>query len=247
MNSTKKSTAIRSLRAVNKATCIIKQPKCERKDMNINTKKYWDARFSTGDWERNKGFEQTQLFAQEQANLMKPYIKPTSRILDFGCGAGDSAPVFKEQFPDCQFFGEDLSDQAIHLATERYGTLALFSTGFESDLKFDIILTSNVLEHVDDYHHVCQNLLKRCQILFVFVPYLERPLSKEHVRMFDASSFSSYGLIDKLVYKSQGWSYFGWSYFKNIILKNLIRPIIGKPIKHQNWQAMYVIKGDVCE
>jgi hypothetical protein len=38
--------------------------------ININTKTYWDRRFSSGDWELKKGRKQTTLFALSQAAIL---------------------------------------------------------------------------------------------------------------------------------------------------------------------------------
>lgn len=211
--------------------------------VNINTKEYWDSRFALGDWETKGGFNQTKLFAIEQARYIKPYVSPGCRILDFGCGAGDSSEIFVSEFPDCNFYGEDLSQAAIQLAEERFGHLGKFSTKLKDEMEFDIIFTSNVLEHVPDYKSICDELLLKCRYLFVFVPFNERPLSKEHVRTFFTNSFDDYNPIFTQIYLSKGWSYFGFSYLWNIIIKNVIRPFFGKQLKHQNRQIVFVLKG----
>ena len=49
----------------------------------------------------------------------------------------------------------------------------------------DIIVTSNVLEHLEDYLEVARTLLARCGRLFIAMPYREQPMDREHVRSCD--------------------------------------------------------------
>ena len=53
---------------------------------NINTRDYWEHRFSSNDWEDNKGRWQTESFAREQIKHLKITSDFHGEILDFGCG-----------------------------------------------------------------------------------------------------------------------------------------------------------------
>ena len=63
---------------------------------NINTKEYWEKRFSTGDWEKSKGKTQTEDFAKSQVKYLNISKNFSGTILDFGCGLGDAFPVYKK-------------------------------------------------------------------------------------------------------------------------------------------------------
>ena len=83
------------------------------KNMNINTKEYWDRRFSTEDWENKSGRQQTRSFAEEQCKRLDVPKSFNGVITDFGCGLGDAMPVYKKFFPQAVLRGYDLSTEAI--------------------------------------------------------------------------------------------------------------------------------------
>ena len=66
---------------------------------NINTKTYWDKRFSTGDWEDKEGRRQTKGFTQSQMRHIDIDKNFNATLLDFGCGLGDAIPVYRKYYP----------------------------------------------------------------------------------------------------------------------------------------------------
>lgn len=61
--------------------------------MNINTKKYWNQRFASGNWKETGGVEETMIFAESQIPRLKLSKEFSGIILDFGCALGH-APSF---------------------------------------------------------------------------------------------------------------------------------------------------------
>lgn len=79
--------------------------------------------------------------------------KPTT-VLDFGCGAGTyvTLPLARE-FPDIDFLGVDADVETIHFASKSHQLDNLRFDKISRDLelrRFDMIIASEVLEHVDD-------------------------------------------------------------------------------------------------
>jgi hypothetical protein len=114
----------------------------------INSKKYWDHRFSSN-WEIQNGRTQSVLFASGfTLTQIAKTIDPGS-ILDFGCGLADSMPVLKMAFPKAELFFYDFSTIAMKKAKLNYSALA---KAFELNEKksFELVYSSNVIEHITD-------------------------------------------------------------------------------------------------
>jgi SAM-dependent methyltransferase len=211
----------------------------------INTEEYWNRRFCTGDWEEKGGRRQTRLFAKEQVGHLNLSSAFCGTILDFGCGLGDAIPVYKRYFPKAQFIGLDCSDHAINLCKETYGDIAIFIQGNHIDTpNVDIIIASNVFEHLAEEFEVFWVLLSRCNDLFIVVPYQEHPLSPEHFRSYDEDSFRDVAQADIRVFPTKGWMRWqsGWSLYYQVYLKNIYRFLIGRPLIWRSRQIMFHFK-----
>jgi SAM-dependent methyltransferase len=73
------------------------------------------------------------------------------RVLDFGCGRGDTARLLGESFPTAEVVGIDSSDAAIAWAREHHGSERITFDGpaaMEAHAPFDLCHLSGVLHHV---------------------------------------------------------------------------------------------------
>ncbi|MCW5558497.1 MAG: hypothetical protein KIT22_11790, partial [Verrucomicrobiae bacterium] len=93
---------------------------------NINTREYWDARFASGDWELKDGRSQTAGFARAQIPRFGIPDDFAGTLVDFGCGLGDSFPLYRRQFPRARLVGVEISESAVASCQSRYGGLAEF-------------------------------------------------------------------------------------------------------------------------
>lgn len=212
------------------------------KEKNINTVDYWDTRFGTGDWASKGGHSQTRMFAEAQLPLLHIPEEFTGSICDFGCGAGDAFPVYHQAWPQAKLLGIDFSAEAIQLSAERYGHVAKFVCGDISAVpKVDIIICSNVLEHLDDDTNVVEQLLKQCKTLYVIVPYKEHPLSSEHIRSYGDNSFSEFAVARKVIFKSRGWTEFGLRNIVSIYLRNISQYLMKQPVRRRRLQILFEI------
>ena len=81
-----------------------------------------------------------------------------SKILDLGCGDGNSISVFNSLYPSCQLFGIDISEKSIQTALSKNISNASFAkydgkTIPHADNTFDMVFIACVLHHVDPAAH----------------------------------------------------------------------------------------------
>ncbi len=214
---------------------------------NINTLDYWNCRFGTGDWKDKGGFSQTRLFAECQIEYLGIHKEFSGVLCDFGCGAGDAFPVYRAAFPNAKLVGVDFSSEAIQLCREKYSDLAEFIVGdCKAVPNCDVIIVSNVLEHLDDDNIVISNLLERSRNLFVIVPFQETQLCAEHVRSYSYDAMSEFPVVKKIVFASRGWSEFGFiSLFINIRVTNIFRKLFGRPVRSRRMQILFEMAADL--
>ncbi len=206
---------------------------------NINSTEYWEHRFSTGDWEAKGGFSQTRAFARSQIPLYGLSPEFSGTLTDFGCGAGDAFPLYRLSFPRADLIGVDFSASAIDLCRKRYSGIARFINGRLEDVpNSDVIVASNVLEHLSNDVAAVELLRCRSQLLLVIVPYKEDPLCSEHVRSYDEDSFRSLGDYSCTIFDSEGWTEMRWGLAK-LVLKNIFRLLVGRPLRKKRRQIIY--------
>lgn len=223
--------------------------------MNINTKDYWERRFATGDWEAKGGRRQTRLFAETQVRYLPIPTDHSGTILDFGCGLGDAMPVYRAAYPNASLIGVDISGAAIAECKERYGHIAQFVQGDYRDIApVDVIIASNVFEHLSNDTEIVRHLIGRSRDLFIVTPYKEVLFpGTEHVNSYDETSFAELGECDSVVFASRGWSEYGLRLWFDVYLKNLLRPFFARKILHRKRMIMFHLAGemrrshDVCQ
>lgn len=206
---------------------------------NINTKNYWENRFGTGDWEDKGGRTQTSSFAKAQVRhfLLDKSFKGS--LMDFGCGLGDAIPVYHRSYPKAKLMGIDVSESAIEKCKERYGSLADFTHGTHEECpSADVIVASNVFEHLSDDIAIARCLRNKCRELYITVPYRESPLSSEHIRSYDENYFKALGHYDFVIFPSKGWSEYNLAFAK-LKIKNFTSALLGGAIRARNLQIMF--------
>lgn len=210
---------------------------------NINSRDYWEGRFSTGDWEQKGGRSQTAHFATAQVAHFGFDKNFSGSLVDFGCGLGDAIPVYNKFFPNAKLVGIDVSESAITKCKEQYGKIASFISGTHQNCPAaDVIVASNVFEHLSDDVEIAKALLSKCKELYITVPYNELPLCPEHVRIYNEKYFQALGESDFVIFPSRGWSEYGRSMWK-LVFKNLLRRLSGRPIQSRKMQIMFMFKG----
>lgn len=80
------------------------------------------------------------------------------RILDFGCGDGNSSVYIRKHFPNASIFGIDVSQESIDIASKKKIKNSEFCS-FDgetlpySEGAFDLVFTSMVFHHIDHDRH----------------------------------------------------------------------------------------------
>jgi 2-polyprenyl-3-methyl-5-hydroxy-6-metoxy-1,4-benzoquinol methylase len=210
----------------------------------INSAAYWDWRFGSGDWALRRGHMQTRQFTKAQLPRLRLPHDFKGSLCDFGCGAGDAFPVYRAAWPHAQLFGVDISPAAIALCRERGGQLGEYCSGdVDAVPHCDVVVCSNVLEHLDDDRDVVRRLLEKCTTLFVIVPYREQHLIAEHRRAYDRRSFAAFAPRRSEVFACRGWSEYGRLLYLDIHLKNVPRLLLGRALRRRNRQLLVEIAG----
>jgi hypothetical protein len=151
-------------------------------------------------------------------------------------------PIYKENFPKATLIGIDISEAAIEICKERFGSFAQFRQGdFRCVPDTDVIITSNVLEHLDDDCEIAAQLLSKCKHLYVITPYKESaPFAAEHIRSYDNRHFESVGEYSYEVFPCTGWSQFGLNdLWVQVRLKNVARFFLRRRLIRRNMQILF--------
>ena len=102
-------------------------------------------------------------FSRHIRRLIKDIIRPLTfeSVLDVGCGQGSLLADLRSDFPQIKPNGTDISTSAVELARQKVPDgrfLVLDATKEHLSEKFDVVLCSDVLEHIPDDMAVLNNL-----------------------------------------------------------------------------------------
>ncbi|MFA6697585.1 MAG: methyltransferase domain-containing protein, partial [Eubacteriales bacterium] len=108
-------------------------------------------------------------------NLDKPY-----RIIDIGCGPGNSTNILKLRWPEAELIGLDDSEAMIQQAKEKYKDIKWVLADATGDLSslgtFDIVFSNAAIQWMPNHPALIKNmfkLLNKGGVLAVQVPYTE--------------------------------------------------------------------------
>ena len=216
---------------------------------NINTKEYWDDRFSSDVWEKKQGRCQTEGFAKSLLKYINIPSDFSGTLLDFGCGLGDAIPVYKEKFPLAKLIGMDISQSAVDKCREKYNAIATFMQGDHSSApEVDVVISSNVFEHLSDDRDIAKHLLLKCRYLFIVVPYKEMPLCSEHINSYDENYFLELSEYNYKIFPCIGWSQFGVrGLWYNIYFKNIFRFLLRRRLCSRSMQIMFSFENSTTQ
>jgi len=89
------------------------------------------------------------------------------KILDFGCGDGNSSLFIRKHFPNATIFGVDVSESSIKIATSKNIINSTFKAYNGTELpfdnnEFDIVFTSMVFHHIEHklHHAILKDILR---------------------------------------------------------------------------------------
>jgi len=109
----------------------------------------------------------------------------TGKALDFGCGNGVGTDTLRRILPSWTVYGTDISETAISNASVRYPSITFFNLEDiqSSPMKFDLVFSNHLLEHVYDLEAVVETMnlqLKDHGVSMLHVLPCRSPGSYEH-------------------------------------------------------------------
>lgn len=160
---------------------------------SVNSQDYWNDRFDQ-DWEANLGRNQSRFFAKVALDNMPDWFKSVARaenwtICDWGCAQGDGTDLLADHLAPATIVGVDFAHAAIEKARADYGRLRFETQDWIADHQvteqFDVVFSSNTLEHFSDPFAVLTQLFKRARNCVVLaLPYRELDRISEHFFTF---------------------------------------------------------------
>lgn len=156
----------------------------------INSPEYWEKRFSSSDWEDNKGQEQTRYFYSLLMEMLPQWVKTSIRtngyrVVDFGCALGQGVPILAEGLGDA-VRGVDFSETAVKQAKAAFPAFYFEQADVRNyRTEMDVAVLSNIIEHFSSPFEIVRNLSSNVKkYIIIMVPLEERNLMAEHVSAF---------------------------------------------------------------
>lgn len=184
-----------------------------QKDNSFNDKQYWEKQFASC-LERKMKLAQADFFyncfqKMMPKKLCEYFAQNKYSCCDFGCGLGNFTAKLCKDFPSFDMYGVDFSNNAISYARENFPEVVFINDelgNLQND--YDVIVTSNTLEHFFEAEDVLQKLLNHTNKFFIMlVPYEERELYDEHLFNFERDFFKNkIGRFDLIYLSSRDFS-----------------------------------------
>ena len=160
----------------------------------INSNSYWNVRFAEN-WESCQGPAQSRFFARLAIeNLPRWLIDQLKRkpmtLCDWGCAQGDGTDVWASYVDSDRITGVDFSAIAVEQAAQRYPAIRFLNQNWleaqQDELPvFDVVFSSNTLEHFHRPYAVLKTLCSRAtKALVLALPYREIDRHHEHFFTF---------------------------------------------------------------
>lgn len=166
------------------------------KQSEINTRDYWEERFSSGDWEKYGGGEQSAFFSKIAIDAFPAWLKRELsqnawNVADWGCAEGSGTAVLARRFPACRFVGIDFSPAAVEEAEKKYPYCNFRTGDVLGEIECtDVIFCSNVLEHMKEPLSIMEKLAAGAKQHAIFlVPLHDQSDISEHFYIFDEAFF----------------------------------------------------------
>ena len=112
-----------------------------------------------------------------KANLIRDLLDENlvrfNKITEIGCGAGQILVQLSKMFPSKFFVGFDISPQAHEIAKQFESANVQFKLGDylkEPERKDEVIICSDVFEHIEDYVGFLRSLSKKSELAVFHIP-----------------------------------------------------------------------------
>lgn len=129
-----------------------------------------------GQWQDMERFNPTARHLEREIIRLIAEKLPLRTVMEAGCGMGVNLKPLSRRFPGVRFTGSDLSDESLRIAREYVGApnaeyAVLDLEKGHLGRRFDLVLCSQVLEHIPDDRAALGNLAAMCgRWLLITVP-----------------------------------------------------------------------------
>ncbi len=126
--------------------------------------------------------------AKNIATMIKRNGLSPGSFCDVGCGAGEIIRLLSAEFPEAKFVGYDISPQANDLSRSRQTETVTFRHAdiVQEQVSFDLLLATDVLEHVEDYMGFLRGLNPKANFKIFHIPLDISVMSLLHGSMITA-------------------------------------------------------------
>lgn len=159
------------------------------------------------------------------ALLKKNKINPR-KIIEVGCGAGGILEALSHSFENAELTGYDISPQAIEMAKKRESERLHFNNediAANKNIKADLLLVIDVLEHIDDYYNFLGDLKPKSEYFVFHIPLdlAARTILKPHVLLQQRNAVGHLHYFSKEMVlwalKDKEYTIIDWLYTKPVI------------------------------
>lgn len=180
-------------------------------------------------WNRWEDMKKYGPASRHTRRLIIKYIKNLNfkSVLDVGCGEGSLLQSLGLTGKDLEIHGEDISEKAIKLAKSKIenGTFKVMDVSKKSlDKKFDLVICSEVLEHIEDDVSAIKNLHKMSEYIIITVPIGK--MGAEDLQVGHVRRYSKNEMVNKLenagfeIIKLREWGFPFYSPLYRSIIKH---------------------------
>ncbi|NVK33302.1 MAG: methyltransferase domain-containing protein [Rhodobacteraceae bacterium] len=139
----------------------------------INSKSYWDFRLKFN-WSK-EGSLQTVRFSESLFEFCNIGDLDPPSVLDFGCAHGDSARIFRKNWPKSEIFLWDVSTGGLNIAVKKQENFGVKK--WDQTTKCNFVYCSNVIEHIENVEEFVESLaVSSSKYVCIQCPWNERHL-----------------------------------------------------------------------
>ena len=158
-------------------------------DPNLTQASFYDEKYASGYRSELSGYEVAREKAISHFVTSVISIPGPKQVLDYGAGRGLHVPLWRSLFPAAELFLCDVSSVARqncietnNISDDNYRLIRQNRADFPAD-SFDLILSVEVMEHVEDLSAYIADVfyLLRPGGMFIFTTPCANPFSIEHV------------------------------------------------------------------
>ncbi len=152
-----------------------------------------------------------QFFEKISSHLEENKISFDNKIIaDFGCGIGNFLFYISNKYSPMALFGFDFSDKAIEFAQKQKSNITFKQHNIyqKTDIQFDIILCTEVLEHISYPEKALQNLISVLNdngCLFITIPDGRMDNYEGHINFWSPESWKIFvenNCMDYLIFET---------------------------------------------